>query len=467
MTVLAFDISTGGVSASVFDSTLNALQVEESNWSLGMDSSGSATLALDDVVERCKIVIRSLDLPAKLDAVVIGCFMHNCVLLRSDEKPVTPVFTWLDRHGEDGVEYIRSRLGGRFHERTGCRFHPMFPVFKLANLFVHNEAVLSETRRVVSVKTFLAKRWTGFWTEDQGTASASGLYNIQDGDWDPLLLRLVGIGKEKLPLVESRTQIIGKVTPQAAAEFGLPESTPVINGSGDGLLANVGSGCEIPERIAITLGTSGSARQTLGEPILDPDAGTFCYKASERHYVFGCASNNGGNVLDWARSLFGDLPVDRASKNTPIFIPLLHGERAPDWNPHLTGSWHGLTARHSEKDLGRSVLEGVLFNLAHYVEILQGASKHKATDIVLSGNGFLQPLAASILASVTGLKTWLPSKPGLASLRGAAICAHEALHASIPELEAQSVPQLDDLDLSQRYVRYKELRSAVSSGYFK
>src|SRR5262249_29619537 len=150
------------------------------------------------------------------------------------------------------------------------------------------------------------------------------------------------------------------------------------------------------------------ARQTLTRPVLDISAGTFCYRADGDAYLVGCAGSNGGNVLDWGRRLLGDAKETEVIHDPPIFIPLLHGERSPDWNPRLTGSWHGLTAQHTASDLSRSILEGVIFNLASYVEILERTSKEQTTDLVLSGNGFLDPMAAPILASVGGKSTWIP-----------------------------------------------------------
>jgi gluconokinase len=459
MTILCFDISSGGISAALFSPKLEFTKLTENQWKLEPDDSGAATLSIHTVVERFRQVIRELAIAEPVEAVCIGTFMHNCVLLDDAGKPLTPVFTWLDRRGEKGLEYLRSRLGDRFHERTGCRFHPMFPVFKLATLYVDDPNLIANARRVVSIKTFLTHRLTGVWVEDHGLASASGLYNVTSGDWDPGLLGMVGLKRENLPDISSRSAVTGRVIRDAANEFGLPEGIPVVNGSGDGFLAHMGSDCETAERISVSLGTSAVARQALSSPLLDSSSGTFCYKSDPNSYLLGCAGSNGGNVLDWGRSIFGDLEAE-GSGDVPILIPLLHGERSPEWNSRLTGSWYGLKARHTAADLGRSVLEGVVFNLGHYVEILQRTSEEKASDIVLSGNGFLHPLAAPILAAIAGVSVSMPSNPGLASLRGAGLCALRALDLPPTQLRAERVTPIGDVAIAERYRQYKELRLA-------
>jgi gluconokinase len=318
--------------------------------------------------------------------------------------------------------------------------------------------LLNRAKRVVSIKTLLVNRLTEKWIEDHGVASASGLFNVANGDWDSEVLNIVGLELGILAPVISRTEITGRVTRNAAAEFGLTEGIPVVAGSGDGFLANLGSDCEAPARLAVTLGTSAAARQTLNRPVLDLAAGTFCYRADEDAFILGCAGSNGGNILDWGRQILGDLPDAAASEDLPIFIPLLHGERSPDWDPHLTGTWYGLTARHTAADLSRSILEGVIFNLAHFIEIVQQTSGERAADLVLSGNGFLHPLAAPMLASVAGISTWMPQTPGLASLRGAGVCALRALAQPTPAQEVHLIEPLTDANILDRYHEYRRLR---------
>ena len=303
---------------------------------------------------------------------------------------------------------------------------------------------------------------TGIWIEDHGIASSSGLFSLESSTWDSQVLYLLDLPVEEFPAIASRNAVVGNIGVEAAKSFGLSEGIPVINGTGDGFAANIGSECETPDKISVTLGTSAVVRQALPRPVLNSNAGTFCYMSDQNAYLLGCAGSNGGNVLDWGRSILGTLNDAAASTDPPVFIPLLHGERSPEWDPNLTGSWHGLLARHQRADLSRSILEGVIFNLAHFIDIVQTTSGAAASSLVLSGNGFLHPLAPPLLAAVAGIPVWMPEHTGLMSLRGAGVCALRALGSPVPRLELRQIQPLTDGKILQRYAEYRRFRGNLA-----
>jgi sugar (pentulose or hexulose) kinase len=113
-------------------------------------------------------------------------------------------------------------------------------------------------------------------------------------------------------------------------------------------------------------------------------------------------------------------------------------------------------------------MEGVLFNLAQYVEVIERVSGIRANEFVLSGNGFLDPAVAPILAALVSRPTLLPESSGMGTLRGTAVCAWRALgHDASPSVEkllerAARVTPLDDEHLYSRYSRFKQIRAASS-----
>ena len=446
--VLCYDISSGGLSAARFGVHLENSAYDEVAWEL--------PLTAGRVEKAFRYLEHSIsgNTPA---AISISSFMHSFLVINADSNSDAPVYTWMDGAPPDGIAAIRKAIGHGFHQRTGCHYHPMFPVFKLASEAMGNR---DPSARIVSPKTLLVESLTGECVEDFGMAAASGLMNVHSADWDTDILRAANLGAGSLPALLERDAIVGKTD----------SGIPVVNGSGDGFMANIGSGCELPHRIAITLGTSAAVRQMVQTPSLDSSAGTFCYRAtSENSFLLGCASNNGGNVLDWSRREFGATAANFVpNREIPVFLPWLNGERSLEWNSNLRPSWHGRKSDHTPAELQRSVLEGVLFNLAQYVEVIERNSGVRASQFVLSGNGFLDTAAAPIVAALVSRDTLQPSSSGLGTLRGAAVCAWRALgYDATPAMarllnEAAVIPPVRIPGLDERFARFKQLRKMNS-----
>src|SRR5262245_1994830 len=260
MDVLCFDIGSGGVRGARFNEQVDLLALHDVPWSLHRDVEGRATLSVYDIECAFSESAGELCRDSAPAAVSIGCFMHSFLVLSSCCAALTPVYTWLDTTGPEGIDAVRTKLGVRFHERTGCHYHPMFPVFKLAL----NPP--GRGNRVGSPKAWLSWELTGSFSEDYGMASASGLLNVQSAEWDVELLRLAGLEVTDVPMLVPPDAMVGTVTQAGSSRFGIPAGTKLISGSGDGFLANAGSACTTPQRMAVTLGTSAAARQLVPKP---------------------------------------------------------------------------------------------------------------------------------------------------------------------------------------------------------
>jgi gluconokinase len=459
MEVLCFDIGSGGVRGARFNEQLEVSARHDVSWDLHRDAQGHATLSVYDIECAFSEAALALSQGSPPAAISIACFMHSFLVLSSCCAALTPVYTWLDTTAPEGLAAVRRRLGTRFHERTGCHYHPMFPVFKLA------AKPAGRGNRVGSPKAWLTWELTGEFFEDYGMASASGLLDVTSGKWDPELLDIASLEAHDLPVVVEPYSVAGTVTDAGASRFGIPAGTTLVCGSGDGFLANVGSACTTPKRMAVTLGTSGVARQMVPTPSLNSTAGTFCYRASSEAFLLGCASSNGGNVLDWARRTFGTPALSvPPTTDLPIFLPWVNGERSLEWDPNLREIWHGRQTRHTPEQLSRAVAEGVLFNIAQYVEVIERESGVMSENIVLSGNGFRDPMLPPLLASILGRELLNPDTAGLASLRGAAVYAWRALgHDAGSALEKEIQPAArvrpaPDASLGDRFRRFKQVR---------
>ena len=116
-------------------------------------------------------------------------------------------------------------------------------------------------------------------------------------------------------------------------------------------------------------------------------------------------------------------PWRRARReDDPIYVPYLSGERTPFMDPHLRGSWHGLSLSTDRAAMLRSVLEGVAQAVALGVEAVQDSGDPMPSVVPLVGGGTHDPAFRQLLADATGLTLAVTDAPDSAVV-GAALLA--------------------------------------------
>jgi gluconokinase len=195
--VLCFDIASGGLSAARFNEHLESSAYDEVAWEMPRTAGG--------IKKAFRYLEHSLagTTPA---AISISSFMHSFLVMNADADPNTPVYTWMDDASPEGMAAIRKVIGSEFHQRTGCHYHPMFPVFKLAS----DSLGKRPSDRIVSPKTLLVEFLTGTCVEDFGMAAASGLLNVHSANWDSDILRAANLRPANLPDLMERDGIVAK-----------------------------------------------------------------------------------------------------------------------------------------------------------------------------------------------------------------------------------------------------------------
>src|SRR5450830_1658964 len=289
--------------------------------------------------------------------------MHSVIAIGKDNQPLTNSITWADNRASLWARRIREEHDGQaIYQRTGTPIHPMSPLCKLMWLRYDHADIFARAERFVGVKEYVFFRLFGRWLVDYSIASATGLFNLRELNWDKGALALIGID---------------------AAQLGLNTDTPFVLGANDGVLSNLGVNAIHPGQVAVTIGTSGAMRTVIDRPMTDPSGRTFCYALTQKHWVVGGPVNNGGNIFHWVRDELATAEAEAARKagvdpydaltniaekvspgaEGPLFHPYMAGERAPLWNADLRGSFFGLALHHRKEHIIRAALEGVIFNL--------------------------------------------------------------------------------------------------------
>lgn len=341
----------------------------------------------------------------RISFISFSAYMHSVILVDGDGNPLTNAILWSDGRAESFASaYKLSGKGIEYYKRTGTPIHPMSPLYKIMWLKNEEPEIFNKATKIVSIKEFVLEKIVGEYLVDESMASATGLFNLVQRDWDEEILRDLDLHRDRLSRPVPTTTVLQQMTKSFMSEMRISVDIPIVIGATDGCLANLGSvGYE--KNLVITIGTSGAARIISDHPFFDEKGSTFCYILDAEHYMIGGATNNGGSAYEWFRKNISaqksisskderDVDFESFNKNLKntnpgsqdlLFLPFLTGERAPYYDSKLRGSFIGLTMNHGLGDMQRAVLEGVCFSIKDVVEILKPMMPEEGTIHVNGG----------------------------------------------------------------------------------
>ena len=243
-------------------------------------------------------------------------------------------------------------------------------------------------------------------------ASWSGLLNRRELTWDAEWLTRLPVKEEQLsPLGDLNTPCQG-LRGEWAGRWPALAQVPWLPAVGDGAAANIGSGCDTPERIALTMGTTGAMRVVVGPDVSRVPDGLWLYRVDADRALLGGATTEGGNLYAWLRQLLrlpdGDTLEQELASRAPAahgltMLPFVSGERAPGWREDARAAIGGLSLHTTPVDVVQAGLEAIAYRFA----IIYGRiAPHLATgdhDIIAGGGGLLSsPAWLQIMADVLG-----------------------------------------------------------------
>jgi len=264
--------------------------------------------------------------------------------------------------------------------RTGSPVTQQSLAPKLRWLRTHEPDVMARATRVCGSYDLIVQRLTGTWSVERNWALESGLYDLVASDWDDALLSLATIDRGWLPPVRRPSDVVGEVTPAAAAATGLRAGTPVVAGSADHVASAFSAGVIEPGDLLVKLGGAGDILYCTDRPLVDRRLFLDYHLVDDRFLPNGCMAAS-GSLLVWFRDQFapgvsfGEL--DREASLVPagsdglVALPYFLGEKTPLFDPYARGTIVGLTLSHGRGHLFRALLEGISFAFRHHVEVLR------------------------------------------------------------------------------------------------
>jgi gluconokinase len=467
--LLSLDVGTSGVRAALFDDRGSEVPGAQARTRRNVAGSNFAELNADQLVDE---VIKTVDelltynfhSTGQIDLIAISTFWHSLIGVDAAGRPTIPLLTWADTRAAQFAKKLRADFNElEIHSRTGCRFHSSYWPAKLQWLKHEQPQNFNSTRYWLGFAEYLSLRLFGETAMSVSMASATGLFNQRDGDWDWDFIQAISISPDTLP--EIKTQMSFRLSDTFSLRWPALSEARLVTVVGDGAANSIGAGCSTRHKIALMVGTSGAMRVVFaGEPPAQLDPGLWSYRVSHHRIAVGGALSDGGGLLQWlAESL--NVNNDRAAFEQEVaaleadahglsILPFWSGERSTGWLSDARGGIFGLRHQTKPAEIVRAVLESIAYRFALIARALDRIAPEAA--IRASGNALRSsPVWLQIIADVLG-RPLMFGGSAEASIRGAALLALEAV-GKIGTIEEDSVvvEQVFEPDMT-RHARYQQ-----------
>ena len=305
------------------------------------------------------------------------------------------------------------------NRETGLNLTAEAVIPKLVWIRSHQPERFHRIRTVFSAHNYAVFRLTGERSIDYDTSGIlGGIFDVRSKSWSVEILRCLDLPASLFPDPRPATALVGRITPTAARQTGLPAGIPVIAGSGDTFPTLLGCGVVDPGDAMVSFGTTGLLTLTTrplelssGGPHFDDGSGNasvtwianvlsagslvnwFCEQ-------FGQAENQaaemkGCSLLSLLDSQAGQIPP---GSDGLIVLPHWLGRRSPMPDPLLRGAMIGFTPSHTPAHIFRAILESFAFNLRQ----TYATERTKVLRLVATAGGARSALWRQIVADVLG-----------------------------------------------------------------
>lgn len=398
MNVLVIDVGTSSMRGILFDHNGKCLaQKQEFYQATYLENSwveqdpADWENALYGVVR--ETVKEAEALGEKIEAISITSQRSSVIPVDREIHPLHRAIMWQDKRTNHICEMLEP-LNDKVFSLCGSRVNPVFSASKMTWIREECPEIYEKTYKFVVIPDYLIYLMTGNLCTDYTYGSRSLLMNIRTHEWDDELLKIFRVEKEKLCDLVEPGSICGYATEKFAKITGCKEGIPVITAGGDQQCGAIGQGVVKKGALSVTTGTGGYLiAQTDGVPEnLEEDV--ICnFSSVKGQYILESSILTCCSAFDWFRREFYEgvdfEVINRHVRETPIgsngclCVPYFMGRSTPDWNNLAKATFSNVTLGTTKKDMLRSLLEGICFEIRNGIDIV---NKYvKVSDIYING----------------------------------------------------------------------------------
>jgi len=437
--LLGLDAGNTVIKAVLFDSSGRQLAVGKLDGKSLTPRPGYVERDLTELWSNAATVIRDcLDRAGVSPGAIaaIGCAGHGngLYLIDAAGEPLLGIQSLDSRAAQLAEELSADGNGERLHALSLQAPWPSQTPTLLAWVRRNAPDLYTRTATAFFCKDFITFRLTGRRVSDISDMSGAGFVRLPNCTYDDELLAGYGLddARPKLPELADPTEIVGRITAEAAAATGLLEGTPVIGGFFDVIASALGSGVIDNGQASIIAGTWSINQVVAAEIARSQNIFMTSIFGPGRVMAIESSATSAANLEWYVRELIErchhtDDPFGNANRLAASVAPAADD---PYYHPYLYGSrlgasrragFYGIAGWHREAHLLRALFEGVAFEHKRHIDVLRSAGI-RFDSAILSGGGARSPLWPQMFADILDMPISIASCAETGAL-GAAIGA--------------------------------------------
>lgn len=478
-TILTLDVGTTSVKVSQYTSDLQPLACMGVEYPL--DSDG---LRVEAPVERYLHAIQEgiAKLPERESITAVAMTTQGETLIPVDTEgtPLRKAIVWLDARAGKQAASLRERISTQsFYETTGLpEIGDALPLAKLQWLREEEPETYARTHKFLLLEDYLLWWLTGRFITEKSLQTSTGWFDIRRDCYWVEALQAAGVHLDKLPEALECGVSVGAILPARADALGLPRAVEVLTGAMDQTAAALAAGCLRAGTVTETTGTALVMAACTDAPVLrDAHRVTVYRHALPGKYLYLPIGNTAGMALKWFRNEFcKDLVeeeayrlLDEMAGQVPCgceglaFLPYLSGSVDPDFLPGATGCFFGARLSSTRAHFARAVMEGVAYQVAEFLSMLDALGCRTNTIFSLGG-GARSAVWMQMKADICERTFHVPLCTEAASTGAALLAAWGSGMLTTGTIPAAGISAVYTPD-SSRYPAYRTQRERIHKVY--
>jgi glycerol kinase len=384
-----------------------------------------------EIWDRCKDVIAGALAKANLtaeDLAAVGVTNQRETTVVWDKATGEPVYNaivWQDTR-TDTICNKLAKDGGqnRFRRKVGLPLATYFSGPKIKWILDNVPGAKAKAKKgellFGNIDTWVIWNLTGgpnggVHVTDVSNASRTMLMNLNTLDWDPDILKIMGVPRAMLPKVVPSSAVYGEA-------IGSLKGVPVAGDLGDQQAALFGQTCFSPGEAKNTYGTGCFMLLNTGTKPVQSKNGlltTLGYKIGDQPAVY-CLEGSiaiTGALVQWLRDNLGliakSADVETLAKTVEdnggiYFVPAFSGLFAPYWKSDARGAIVGMTRYVTKGHIARAALEATAFQTREVLDAMNADSGVKLKALKVDGGMVFNDTLMQFQSDVLGVPVIRP-----------------------------------------------------------